>query len=151
MTRWWGRGLAVVAGCAALAACASQPKAPPAGVGKIGKPYEVNGRRYVPAYDPGYEQVGEASWYGPQHHGRRTASGEVFDQNAVSAAHTTLPLPSWVEVTDLATGRRLRVRVNDRGPFVPGRIIDLSKAAAERLGVRVKGVARVRVRYIGPA
>lgn len=124
---------------------------PAADVGKIGKPYVVNGRTYTPAYDPDYVAVGQASWYGPHHHGRRTASGEVFDQNRISAAHTTLPLPSLVEVTDLASGRKIRVRVNDRGPFVPGRIIDLSKAAAEELGIRAKGVAKVRVRYIGPA
>ena len=137
--------------CAALAACASTPPAPPAGVGKIGKPYTVRGRTYVPRYDPKYDEVGEASWYGPQHQGKPTASGERFDQNRVSGAHTTLPLPSWVEVTDLATGKKLKVRINDRGPFMPGRIIDLSKAAAEKLGIRVRGVAKVRVRYVGPA
>jgi rare lipoprotein A len=147
----WLRAAAAIAACAMLTACASRPDPAPTNIGRVGKPYVVNGRTYTPAYDPKYDRTGEASWYGPQHHGRKTASGEVFDQNRLSAAHTTLPLPSLVEVTDLATGRKLKVRVNDRGPFVPGRIIDLSKAAAEQLGIRTRGVAKVRVRYLGPA
>ena len=94
--------------------------------------------------------TGQASWYGPGFYGNRTANGEVFDMDLISAAHKTLPLPSIVEVTDLDTGRKLKVRVNDRGPFVSGRIIDLSKGAARKLGIYERGVARVRVRYIGP-
>jgi rare lipoprotein A len=115
------------------------------------KPYKVGNRWYYPKEQPRYDETGLASWYGGQHHGRSTADGEVFDQHAVSAAHKTLPLPSIVEVTNLENGKTLRVRVNDRGPFVDGRIIDLSKEAAQRLGFLAKGVTRVRVRYIGPA
>jgi rare lipoprotein A len=111
----------------------------------------VNGVWYVPREQPGYDEEGLASWYGDAFHGRSTADGEVFDMNAVSGAHTTLPLPSIVEVTNLDNGRRLRVRVNDRGPFVGDRIIDLSHEAARQLGYDRKGLARVRVRYVGPA
>ena len=114
-------------------------------------PYQINGRWYRPAEDPGYNEVGMASWYGGQHHGRSTASGERFDMNALSAAHKTLPLPGLVEVTNLETGRSAVVRLNDRGPFSDGRIIDLSRAAAEEIGMLNAGVARVRVRYLGPA
>ena len=115
------------------------------------KPYQVRGVWYTPRYDPDYDQKGIASWYGEQFHNRSTANGETFDMDLPSAAHKTLPLPSIVEVTDLDTGRKIRVRVNDRGPFVDGRIIDLSKAAAEQLGIARKSVARVRVRDLGPA
>ena len=115
------------------------------------RPYRIAGRLYQPAEDPDYEEVGMASWYGGQHHGRATASGERFDMNALSAAHKTLPLPGLVEVTNLETGRSAVVRLNDRGPFSDGRIIDLSRAAAEEIGMLAAGVARVRVRYLGPA
>ena len=91
-----------------------------------------------------------ASWYGGHHQGRPTANGERFDKDAVSAAHKTLPLPSLVEVINLDNGKKIRVRLNDRGPFVAGRIIDLSQEAARRLGFERAGVARVRVRYVGP-
>lgn len=114
------------------------------------RPYQVNGVWYTPRADPDYDEKGIASWYGEQFHNRTTANGEVFDMDLVTAAHKTLPLPSIVEVTDLDTGRKIRVRVNDRGPFVAGRIIDLSKGAAKKLGTYQRGVARVRVRYIGP-
>lgn len=149
----------------ALTACASpryaivSPDGPSAGsrAGVSGgrlpatmRPYQVKGVWYTPRYDPDYDEKGIASWYGDQFHNRNTANGEVFDMDAVSAAHKTLPLPSIVEVTDLDTGKTIRVRVNDRGPFVEGRIIDLSKGAAQKLGTYRKGVARVRVRYIGP-
>ena len=97
-----------------------------------------------------YEAEGAASWYGDQFHGRRTANGEVFDMHAISAAHPSLPLGSMVEVTNLENGRTLQVRVNDRGPFKGERIIDLSRRAAEDLGFRGKGLARVRVRALGP-
>lgn len=115
------------------------------------KPYQVNGVWYYPKEDRDYNVVGIGSWYGEQFHNRRTANGEVFDMDIPSAAHKTLPLPSLVEVTNLDNGRRMIVRVNDRGPFVGDRVIDLSKAAAEELGYRRAGVAKVRVKYIGPA
>ena len=115
------------------------------------KPYKVGGRWYTPKEQPNYEEVGLASWYGGAHHGKPTATGETFDQWRISAAHKTLPLPCVVAVTNLDTGKTIRVRVNDRGPFVDGRIIDLSRAAAEELGFDRKGVTRVRVRYLGPA
>jgi rare lipoprotein A len=121
------------------------------GAYKVGKPYQVNGTWYTPREDPDYDEVGIASWYGDAFQLRATASGEPFDMFTPSAAHKTLPLQSLVEVTNLENGRRLQVRINDRGPFVDGRIIDLSKAAAEQLGMVRTGVARVRVRYIGAA
>lgn len=126
--------------------------APPAqGEYKVGKPYQVGGVWYVPREQPNYDQTGVASWYGEQFHMKATANGEMFDMATVSAAHTTLPLPSMVEVTNLDNGRKLVVRVNDRGPFVGDRIIDLSREAARQLGYDRQGLARVRVRYVGPA
>ena len=113
--------------------------------------YQVRGRWYQPAEQPGYDETGQASWYGQQFHGRPTATGERFDMNGLTAAHKTLPLPGLVEVTNLANGRRLVLRVNDRGPFVEGRIIDLSRGAAEALGLLSQGVGEVRVRYLGRA
>lgn len=127
------------------------PPAPGQGGYKVGAPYQVNGIWYVPKEDPTYDRVGVASWYGDEFHQKATANGEVFDMNAVSAAHTTLPLPSLVEVTNLDNGRKLVVRVNDRGPFVGDRIIDLSHEAARQLGYDRAGLAKVRVRYVGPA
>lgn len=118
---------------------------------KVGAPYQAAGVWYVPAEQPRYDATGVASWYGDAFHGKATANGELFDMTAVTAAHATLPLPSMVEVTNLDNGRSITVRVNDRGPYVAGRIIDLSRGAAEALGYRNHGVARVRVRYLGPA
>jgi rare lipoprotein A len=115
------------------------------------KPYQINGIWYYPKADPDYNVVGVGSWYGEQFHNRRTANGEIFDMDIPSAAHKTLPLPSLVEVTNLDNGQKMILRVNDRGPFVGDRVIDLSKAAADQLGYRRQGVARVRVKYIGPA
>lgn len=115
------------------------------------RPYEVRGRRYEPAEQPGYDETGRASWYGDQFQGRPTASGERFDMHGLTAAHKTLPLPGLVEVTNLANGRRLVVRINDRGPFTEGRIIDLSRGSAEALGMLGQGVGDVRVRYLGRA
>jgi len=115
------------------------------------RPYQIRGRWYRPAEDPGYNQVGLASWYGDQFNGRPTATGERFDMHAMTAAHKTLPLPSMVEVTNMANGRTAVLRVNDRGPFVDDRIIDLSRGAAEDLGLLSRGVGEVRVRYLGPA
>jgi rare lipoprotein A len=117
---------------------------------KIGPPYKVRGTTYVPAADPSYDMLGYASWYGSES-GNRTANGEQFRAKWVTAAHTTLPLPSYVEVTALDTGRTIVVRINDRGPFAGrGRVIDLSRGAAEQLGIRAKGHAAVRVRIVDP-
>ena len=121
------------------------------GVYKIGKPYQVAGVWYYPKEDEHYDHTGIASWYGPQFHGRHTADGETFDQEALTAAHPTLPMPVLVRVTNLDNGRSLIVRVNDRGPFVAGREIDLSRKAAELLGYERIGTARVRVQYISRA
>ena len=147
-----------------LAACASTPRPSttaghtPGGAGgerrdfpvKVGQPYQVAGNWFYPSDDRNYDEVGIASWYGPGFNGKSTANGEVYDQEMLSAAHKTLPLPSYVEVTNLENGRRIVVRVNDRGPFVQTRIIDLSKRTAEILGVHQPGKARVRVRRVYP-
>jgi rare lipoprotein A len=113
--------------------------------------YQIRGRWYQPVEQPGYDETGLASWYGDQFNGRATATGERFDMHALTAAHKTLPLPGLVEVTNLANGRRIVVRVNDRGPFVDNRIIDLSRGSAEALGMLSAGVSEVRVRYLGRA
>jgi rare lipoprotein A len=118
---------------------------------RIGAPYTVRGTTYVPRADPAYDRVGYATWYGNES-GNQTANGERFEADWITAAHTTLPLPTYVEVTALDTGRRIVVRVNDRGPFAGGgRIIDLSRGAAQELGVRRQGVAPVRVRVAEPS
>lgn len=126
---------------------------PPRGGGRyqVGKPYTVRGKVYTPAEQPDYAATGNASWYGWDFHGRRTANGEIFSANAITAAHPTLPLPSYVRVTNLDNGRSLMVRVNDRGPYVSGRIIDLSHKAADLLDYRGKGSTAVQVTYVGPA
>jgi rare lipoprotein A len=116
-----------------------------------GPPYQVEGKWYVPTYEPNYDEIGIASWYGPTFHGKASASGEVFDENAMTAAHPTLPIPSLVRVTNLENGRSVVVRLNDRGPFVDDRIIDMSRAASQALDMQGKGTARVRVQYVGPA
>jgi peptidoglycan lytic transglycosylase len=118
---------------------------------RVGKPYVVAGRLYTPRFDPNYDRVGVASWYGGDFQGRSTASGEVFDTNLISAAHPTLPINSIVRVTNLDNGRSLVVRINDRGPFVDNRLIDLSRAAAEQLGFAHHGLARVRVQAVRTA
>jgi rare lipoprotein A len=135
-----------------LAACASHGPgdASPYRAANL-RPYEVGGRQYQPKAVRRYEEEGVASWYDYPAHSRRTASGEWFDARALSAAHKTLPLPCLVEVTDLENGRWIKVRVNDRGPFARGRLIDLSPAAADRLGMTRQGTARVRIRFLGPA
>jgi rare lipoprotein A len=117
----------------------------------VGKPYVVGGKRYYPQEVESYDKVGQASWYGPKFHRRMTSNGEWFDQDYLSAAHPTLPLPSYARVTNLENGRSIVVRVNDRGPFVDNRIIDLSKRSADVLDVRQKGTGKVRVQYLGPA
>nr|WP_272211162.1 septal ring lytic transglycosylase RlpA family protein [Marinicella sp. W31]MDC2877047.1 septal ring lytic transglycosylase RlpA family protein [Marinicella sp. W31] len=118
---------------------------------KVGKPYKVRGKWYTPKHVEKYSKEGLASWYGPNFNGGQTANGEVYDMNHLSAAHKTLPLPSYVRVTNLKNDSSVIVRVNDRGPFVSGRIIDLSKKAAEMLDMTHEGVADVRVDYVGPA
>ena len=125
----------------------------PKGGGKrhVGKPYTVAGRKFYPTAHPKPVQIGMASWYGPKFHRRKTSNGEWFDMNYLSAAHPTMPLPSYARVTNLSNGRSVVVRVNDRGPFVNTRIMDLSKAAASRLGYLRKGKTMVKMEYLGPA
>ncbi|MEO6607650.1 MAG: septal ring lytic transglycosylase RlpA family protein [Aestuariivirga sp.] len=118
---------------------------------QVGEPYQVGGRWFTPREQPGYDRTGTASWYGEAFHRRRTSNGEYFDMNTLTAAHATLPLPSYVLVTNLENNRNVVVRVNDRGPFVNTRVIDVSKRAADELGYRLKGTAKVRVQYLGPA
>lgn len=139
----------------AVAACAGggkevPPDPVPETAQKIGRPYQIAGIWYYPKADVDYDEIGIASWYGRKFHGRPTANGERFDMNRISAAHPTLPLPSVVQVTNLDNGRTLRVRINDRGPFARGRILDLSRRAAQLLGFEKQGTARVRVQYIRP-
>jgi rare lipoprotein A len=169
------RSAAAVVTCLVLANCASQDKfakrvdprygvssSPrvvalgdpvPKGGGtyRVGKPYTVAGRVYVPEEDPNYRAEGMASWYGDDFHGRLTANGEVFDMSALTAAHPTLPIPSYARVTNVRNGKSLIVRVNDRGPYHGNRLIDVSNKAAELLEFKSNGVARVRVEYVGRA
>jgi rare lipoprotein A len=118
---------------------------------QVGKPYKVRGKWYYPKEDKGYEKVGTASWYGDAFHGRLTANGEVYDMTHLTAAHPTMPLPSYARVTNTANGSSVIVRVNDRGPYAHGRIIDLSKRAAEMLDYTHSGTADVRVEYVSRA
>jgi len=175
------RGLAIVclqlAGIAVLAAACSRPSPTPqtsmerrstapasprviafgqpvpkgGGHYKVGEPYQIDGQWHRPQEDPGYDRSGIASYYAADFHGRRTSNGEIFDMWALSAAHPTLPLPSLVYVTNAENGRTLLLRVNDRGPYVNNRVIDVSRAAARYLGFETRGTARVRVRYAGRA
>lgn len=117
----------------------------------VGKPYVVKGKTFVPKENPDYDKVGVASWYGDAFHGRMTANGELYDKEHLSAAHPTLPLPSYARVTNLNTGSSVIVRINDRGPFHKGRIIDLSRKTADMLDMKHSGTGEVRVQYIGPA
>jgi rare lipoprotein A len=117
-----------------------------------GKSYVIKGKRYyILASAVGYKEKGLASWYGEPFHGRKTASGEVYNMHEITAAHKTLPLHTWVEVKNLKTNQRLIMRINDRGPFIDGRIIDLSRAAAQELGVYRPGTAMVVVTALPPA
>ncbi|WP_298016402.1 septal ring lytic transglycosylase RlpA family protein [uncultured Parasphingopyxis sp.] len=159
------RASLTAASLAALTACAGGgglDRLPPAGSGemasvaavsdmpvRVGPPYQVGGATYTPR-DERYDQTGLASYYGNELAGRQTANGERFDPARISAAHRTLPLPSYVEVTSLDTGRTILVRINDRGPFSPDRIIDLSYGAAQQLGIIDRGTAPVRVRRVEP-
>ncbi|WP_299394684.1 septal ring lytic transglycosylase RlpA family protein [Pelagibius sp.] len=149
--------LAVLAGCAETELAVHNAKrlqTPPdattetLGDYKVGKPYQIKNVWYYPRVDYSYDETGIASWYGPGFHGKRTANGEIYDQNAMTAAHRTLPMPSLVQVTNLENGRSIQVRINDRGPFAHGRIIDLSKKGAELLGFVRQGTARVRVQIL---
>ncbi|MGH6980426.1 MAG: septal ring lytic transglycosylase RlpA family protein, partial [Stellaceae bacterium] len=147
----------VAASCLLLAACGSHPPAPSAsapsssatvhspGTYKVGKPYQIDGIWYYPREDWSYDETGIASWYGEQFHGRYTADGEIFNLNDMTAAHRTLPMPVVVRVTNLENGRSIKLRVNDRGPYARGRIIDVSRRAAQMLGFEGQGTAKVRV------
>lgn len=130
-----------------LSACSSRVP-DTVGVYKLGNPYQIGGQWYHPTYDPHYDRTGIASWYGAEFHGRPTANGEYFDKERLTAAHPTLPLPSFVRVTNLANRRSLTLRVNDRGPFIGDRIIDVSQAAARQLGFERHGLAPVRVQFL---
>lgn len=158
------RAFGAVVGLLALSACAGGAGAERPAAGAVAvvldpapivsgtmRPYQVRGRWYRPEEQANYDETGLASWYGDAFDGRPTATGERFDMHALTAAHKTLPLPGLVEVTNLANGRRVVLRVNDRGPFVDGRIIDLSRGAAEALDMLSRGVGEVRVRYLGRA
>jgi rare lipoprotein A len=152
------RTFAAVTTLAALAAgCATRPDEnnvtvpPNAGVYKVGAPYQIGSTWYYPSEQPDYDETGIASWYGPTFYGHATANGERFDADALTAAHRTLPMPVNVRVTNLDNGRSLIVRVNDRGPFAKGRIIDLSERAATLLGYKAQGTARVRVSFVSRA
>ncbi|WP_374833306.1 septal ring lytic transglycosylase RlpA family protein [Paenochrobactrum pullorum] len=118
---------------------------------QVGKPYKVRGKWYKPKEDPNYKKTGRASWYGDAFHGRLTANGEIYDMHHLTAAHPTMPLPSYAKVTNLANGSSLIVRVNDRGPYSNDRIIDLSKQAADMLDYTHHGTADVKVEYVGRA
>ena len=149
---------AIIAVAGLAAACASTPPAgtgvripPNAGVYKVGNPYQIDGTWYYPHEQPDYDETGIASWYGPTFYGHRTANGEMYDGSEFTAAHRTLPMPVNVRVTNLDNGKSIVVRVNDRGPYAKGRIIDLSEAAARELDVIRSGTARVRVTYVGRA
>jgi rare lipoprotein A len=157
----------VVLGCVTLANCSAskvfsdkysqrvvadgEPVPKGGGVYKVGQSYTINGQTYYPSDNPSYRGEGIASWYGPDFHGRLTANGEVFDMHGISAAHPTMPIPSYARVTNLDNGRSLIVRVNDRGPYAHNRIIDVSIGAANALGFYGDGLAHVRVEYVGRA
>jgi rare lipoprotein A len=156
------RVFTIVAGLSLLlAACGTTPppapvrasvtRPPNAGVYKVGNPYQIDGVWYYPQEQADYDETGIASWYGPTFYGKYTANGELYDGSALTAAHRTLPMPVNVRVTNLENGKSIIVRVNDRGPYARGRIIDLSRRAAELLDVVQKGTARVRVTYLARA
>jgi rare lipoprotein A len=159
VTASWARLALALAVCAGLAGCAEstlvangtklatedQNSVPPY---KLGKAYQIDGAWYYPKIDYDYNETGIASWYGPDFHGKSTANGEVYDQNALTAAHKTLPMPTLVRVTNLENGRSIEVRINDRGPFVNNRIIDLTRRGAQLLGFEGQGTARVRVQVM---
>ncbi len=145
------RKLAVAALALLLAACSSGPDSLTGAKRQLGHPHGVNGAALVPRKESGYDAVGIASWYGRRYHGRRTASGEIFDMNSATAAHRTLPFGTRVQVTNLENGRSTVLTINDRGPFVRRRIIDVSRRAAQVLGFVQEGTVRVRVQLVRPA
>ncbi|HKT20540.1 MAG TPA: septal ring lytic transglycosylase RlpA family protein [Stellaceae bacterium] len=150
---WTRLMLCLAAAAVLLGGCAGRTSGPAGGshgMYKVGDPYQINGTWYYPAEDWSYDETGIASWYGEEFHGRYTADGELYDLNALTAAHRTLPMPSIVQVTNLENGRSIEVRVNDRGPFARGRIIDLSRRAAQLLGFEAQGTAKVRVKILVP-
>jgi len=128
-----------------------QPVPKGGGVYRVGKPYTVAGRVYTPEEDNNYSTIGLASWYGDDFHGRYTANGEIYDMNSITAASPTMPLPSYARVTNLSNHKSIVVRVNDRGPYVGDRVMDVSSQTAKMLGFYGKGVTRVKVEYIGRA
>ena len=123
----------------------------PGGIYKVGNPYIINNVKYIPSIQPNYNKTGIASWYGMKFHGKKTANGEIYDMNELTAAHKTLPMPSYVQVINIDNGRSLVVRVNDRGPFVNNRIIDMSRRGAQLLGFKDQGIAKVRVKLVSPS
>lgn len=146
---------AVAALASLTAACATQktayiatPQPGPGGTYKVGNPYQIDGTWYYPKEQPDYDETGIASWYGPSFYGHRTANGEIYNAGDLTAAHRTLPMPVNVRVTNLDNGRSVILRVNDRGPYAKGRIIDVSEQAAKLLGFYNAGTARVRVTYL---
>jgi rare lipoprotein A len=155
MSRRLVQHLVIIGLVVGLAACAGHRSTPSAanrgqGTYKVGDPYEIDGVWYYPHEDWSYDQTGIASWYGEDFHGKFTANGEIFDLNALTAAHKTLPMPCVVQVTNLENGRSIQLRVNDRGPYVAGRIIDVSRRAAQLLGFEAQGTAKVRVKLLVP-
>ena len=151
MSRWHSVPV-MLALAALLASCATDPSSRStggSGTYKVGTPYQIGGVWYYPKEDPFYDETGIASWYGHDFHGKLTANGEQYNMDALTAAHRTLPLPTIVRVTNLENGKSLRLRVNDRGPYARGRIIDVSRRASELLGFQRNGTARVRVEYEG--
>lgn len=152
--RWlavlWLCGTLLAAGCGPAVRTQVVDTPETRGLAGHQRPYMVNGKRYDPLRNHnGFVEEGTASWYGPKFHGRKTSNGEIFDMYALTAAHKTLPLGVSVRVTNLANGRQVVVRVNDRGPFVAGRIIDLSYAAAKELDMIEAGTAPVRIEALG--
>jgi rare lipoprotein A len=147
----------VLAGLMVLGACSSSREGIPRATGTpyklymVGAPYQVGGRWYYPRENLDYDAAGVASWYGESYHGRPTANGEIYNMHAMTAAHPTLPMPTIARVTNLANGRSILVRINDRGPFVEDRIIDMSYAGARALGFADHGIANVRVTVLREA
>jgi len=129
----------------------SEPVPKGGGRYSVGRSYSINGRTYTPVENAAYRAEGVASWYGPDFHGRQTANGEIYDMHSISAAHPTMPLPSYARVTNLDNGRSIIVRVNDRGPYAHNRILDVSISAAQALDFHRPGLANVRVEYVGRA
>ncbi len=145
------KAFAVFAFCALLPSCASRPSqtgAEGGGYYKVGQPYQVNNKWFYPREDYSYDETGIASWYGDDFHNLKTANGEIYNKNELTAAHKTLPLPSLARVTNLDNGRSIVVRVNDRGPFSGARIIDVSQRSAQLLGFERQGTAKVRVQVL---